>query len=155
MSQLSDEAILVEISQVGQTEKPLGSNWGHPVQDYLASVGIDFAASWCMAFQYWSFEQAATKLGIPNPLIKTGGVLHAWQNADSVNKIEDDPQAGDIFIMDLGKGTGHTGLVESVENGHILSTIEGNTNLTGAREGTTVEKKTRYNMLPIIGYLRY
>lgn len=154
MSQLSDEAILVEISQIGQTEKPLGSNWGHPVQDYLSSVGIDFAASWCMAFQYWSFEQAATKLGIPNPLIKTGGALHAWQNADSVNKIEDDPQAGDIFIMDLGKGLGHTGLVESV-NGHQLNTIEGNTNDTGSREGIEVLRKIRYNQGPIIGYLRY
>jgi CHAP domain len=154
MSDLTDTAIQIENSQVGQTEKPLGSNWGHPVEDYLASVGINFPASWCMAFQYWSFGQAAEKIGIANPLIKTGGVLHAWQNANVENKIEDNPQAGDIFIMDLGKGLGHTGLVIAVD-GHQLTTIEGNTNDTGSREGIEVCKKIRYNQLPIIGYLRY
>jgi CHAP domain len=155
MSQLTDLAIQIEQGQIGQTEKPLGSNWGHPVQDYLASVGINFAASWCMAFQYWSFEQAAHQLQIANPLIKTGGVLHAWETADLSNKVSDNPQPGDIFIMDLGNGLGHTGLVIAVSAGHTLITIEGNGNDTGSREGVEVVKKTRYNQRPIIGYLRY
>lgn len=154
MSILTDAVIKIETSQIGQIEKPLGSNWGHPVQDYLESVGINFPASWCMAFQYWSFELAATNLQATNPLIKTGGVLHAWQSADAGNKVTDNPQVGDIFIMDLGKGLGHTGLVIAVD-GHQLTTIEGNTNDTGSREGIEVCKKIRYNQLPIIGYLRY
>jgi hypothetical protein len=154
MSQLSDVALTVAISQIGQTEKPLGSNWGEPVKTYLASVGINFPASWCMAFQHWNFEQAAMQFQIPNPLVKTGGVLHAWESADPSHRVEDDPQPGDIFIMDLGKGLGHTGIVESV-NGHTLTTIEGNTNDTGSREGVEVCRKTRFNQRPIIGYLRY
>lgn len=157
MSALTDKALAVAITQIGQTEKPLGSNWGHPVQDYLASVGINFPASWCMAFVYWCFEQAAPKdTAVPSFPVKTGGVLHAWETADASHKVMDHPQPGDIFIMDLGKGLGHTGLVIAVSpDGHTLTTVEGNTNDTGSREGIEVAKKTRYNQKPIIGYLRY
>lgn len=154
MSQLSDAALKEAITQIGQQEKPLASNWGHPVQDYLLSVGINFPASWCMAFVYWCFLKTKEGTGESIPLIKTGGVLHAWETADPANKIHEDPQPGDIFIMDFGKGLGHTGIVEAV-NGHTLSTIEGNTNDTGSREGIEVCRRTRYDQKPIIGYLRY
>src|SRR6516164_2444068 len=119
MSPLAEKAIEIAKSQVGQTEKPLGSNWGHPVQDYLERVGINFPASWCMAFTYWCFDEAAKQLNIPNPLIKTGGVLHARDLTPAQNKFETDPQSGDIFIMDLGKGLGHTGIIVEVD-GHSL-----------------------------------
>jgi hypothetical protein len=154
MSELSDAALRVAISQVGQTEKPLGSNWGEPVKTYLASVGINFPAAWCFAFDYWCFGQAAAELHVPNPLPKTGSVLHAWETADSVHKITSNPQAGDIFIMDLGGGLGHAGIVESVVPS-ILHTIDGNTNNGGSREGIEVERKSRPPVHPIIGYLRY
>ena len=101
---LGKQALKTAVTQIGKTENPLGSNWGVPVKDYLASVGINFPASWCMAFVYWCFEQVANK---QNPLIKTGGVLNAWNTADKKYKIKE-PQPGDIFIMDFGKGLGHT-----------------------------------------------
>jgi hypothetical protein len=50
------------------------------------------------------------------------------------------PLPGDIFIMDFGKGKGHTGFVESV-NGDIIHTIEGNSNDDGNREGYEVCRK--------------
>ena len=56
---LGKQAVSVAIKQVGAKENPLGSNWGKPIQDYLKSVGINFPASWCMAFVYWCFEQIA------------------------------------------------------------------------------------------------
>lgn len=157
MSQLTDAALKVAISQIGQKEVPLGSNWGHPVQDYLASVGINFPASWCMAFVYWCFEHVAVmQEGIANPLVKTGGVLHAWETADPKEKISatEAPQPGDIFIMNFGHGLGHTGIVEAI-NGHTINTIEGNTNDTGSREGIEVCRRQRIISPLIIGYLRY
>lgn len=156
MSQLADSAVVVALSQIGQKEKPLGSNWGHPVQDYLLSVGINFPASWCMAFVYWCFLKAKSETEESILLIKTGSVLHAWETADSTHKIISSPQAGDIFMMDLGRGLGHTGIVISVSpDGKTLQTIEGNTNDTGSREGVEVAKKQRFSQKPIIGYLRY
>ncbi len=146
---LQQKALSIAISQLGQHENPLGSNWGSPVKEYLASVGINFPASWCMAFVYWCFEQT----GQANPLIKTGGVLNAWNTADKKHRVVGDPQPGDIFIMNFGKGLGHTGIVEKVD-ANFIYTIDGNTNDSGSREGIEVCRKQRPRN-KIIGYLRY
>jgi hypothetical protein len=47
---------------------------------------------------------------------------------------------GHIFIMNFGSGLGHTGLVERVTGGKIV-TIEGNTNTGGSREGIGVFRR--------------
>jgi hypothetical protein len=154
MSDLSLKALEVAMSQIGQQEHPQGSNWGHPVQDYLASVGIGFPASWCMAFVYWSFSRGAGEMGVNNPLIRTGGVLNAWHMASGFNKVYRDFQPGDIFIQDHGGGLGHTGIVEFVDGGQDLHTVEGNTNDTGSREGFEVCRKIR-KVSKVIGALRY
>lgn len=149
---LREKALEIAVTQIGQEEKPRGSNWGEPVKTYLASVGINFPASWCMAFMVWCFTKAATDLNVPNSAKKTGGVLDAWNKAKAKYGITN-PQPGDVFIQDHGHGLGHTGIVESVA-GDTLHTIEGNTNIDGSREGFAVERKTR-NKNSIIGYLRY
>lgn len=38
---LGNDALKVAITQIGNSENPLGSNWGTPVKDYLKTVGID------------------------------------------------------------------------------------------------------------------
>lgn len=158
MSSLSERALDRAAGQIGQQEKPLRSNWGHPVQDYLASVGLFHPAAWCMAFVYWCFNDAANQLAIINPLRKTGLVLGQWHNSVKY-QIFSDPKPGDVFIMDLGHGLGHTGFVELVNPDGTLMTIEGNTNDTGGREGIEVERKmgthSRKPGYPIIGFLRF
>lgn len=151
MSELSAKALEVAITQLGQEEKPKGSNWGHPVQDYLESVGIDFPASWCMSFVYWCFNEASKQLSTFNPLIKTGGVLRAYNGATSHHTIH--PQPGDIFIIDFGHGLGHTGIIESIEDNNV-NTIEGNTNDSGTREGFEVCRRVR-SISKMKGFLRY
>lgn len=143
------QALEVAKTQLGKNEDPLGSNWGHPVQDYLQSVGINFPASWCMAFVYWCFKQVQSD----NELIKSGGVLHVWVSAPQSRRVQGDPQPGDIFIIDFGKGLGHTGIVERVDENFIY-TIDGNTNDSGSREGIEVCRKQRPRN-KIKGYLRY
>lgn len=135
------------ISQIDKQEVPKGSNWGADVQGYLASVGINFPASWCMAFVYW----CVVKSGITNPLIKTGGVLNQWNKIDAKYK-KTEPQPGDIFIQNHGKGLGHTGFVEKVQGDKIF-TIEGNTNDTGSREGYEVCRRVR-EIKNCIGFIR-
>lgn len=150
MATLQQKALAQAITQLGQHENPLGSNWGKPVQDYLKSVGINFPASWCMAFVYWCFEQVSEG---KNPLVKTGGVLNAWNKADKKYRVTDNPQPGDIFIMNFGKGLGHTGIVEKTD-ANFIYTIEGNSNDSGSREGIEVCRKQRPKT-KIVGYLRY
>lgn len=137
----------VAITQLGKRETPIGSNWGRDVKMYLASVGISFPASWCMAFVYWCFQQSGK-----TELFKSGGVLNTWNRTDVAYRVKGEPKPGDIFIMDYGKGLGHTGIVEKVD-GDLIHTIEGNTNDTGAREGYEVCRRTRKKS-KIKGYLR-
>lgn len=130
--------IEIAITQLGKEEEPKGSNWGNDIEKYLNSVGIDFPASWCMAFVYWCHHEA---LGVFNPLVRTGGVLAQWNKVHPNMKFTT-PQVGDVFIMDYGKGLGHTGIVERIE-GDKLFTIEGNTNDEGSREGYEVCRRIR------------
>jgi len=153
MSDLSLHALEIAKGEIGKQEIPRGSNWGPDVQKYLMSVKINFPASWCMAFMYWCMDNASHSLGVGNPMKRTGGVLDQWNSASDTKKVLMRPEPGDIFIMDFGKGLGHTGIVEKVE-GDIIHTIEGNTNDTGSREGYEVCRRTRQQE-KIKGYLRY
>ena len=129
--------IEIAISQLGVEEIPRGSNKGPEVELYLRSIGLNGGYSWCMAFVYWCCKQAALNAR----LVKTGGVLRQWNEVSKEMK-HTTPKAGDIFIMDFGKGQGHTGFVESV-NGLTINTIEGNSNDEGSREGHEVCRRTR------------
>lgn len=140
------------VSQIGKEEVPRGSNWGDDVKKYLKSVGINFPASWCMAFVYWCFEEWETVTGNINPLIKTGGVLAQWNQIQAKYKHQK-AEVGDVFIMDYGKGLGHTGFVESIDSDGTLHTIEGNTNDSGSREGYEVCRRTR-RPDKVKGYIR-
>jgi hypothetical protein len=149
---LSIKALEIAVSQNGKQENPPGSNWGEPVKNYLATVGINFPAAWCMAFVYWCFKEASISLKVNNTAIKTGGVLAAWNKADKTIK-SSTPSIGSVFIMDFGKGQGHTGLVENFDSQYVY-TIEGNTNDAGSREGIKVCRKKRLRTT-IKGYLNY
>jgi hypothetical protein len=140
MTPLATTTLKTAVSQLGVKEIPKGSNAGPEVEIYLRSVGLGKGYAWCMAFVYWCVGQSATKTAIKNPLKKTAGVLDQYNS--SLQLLVKTPQPGDIFIMDYGKGTGHTGIVEKVV-GTTLYTIEGNTNDKGSREGFEVCRRKR------------
>lgn len=142
---MSQKVVAVAQSQLGVSEQPPGSNKGPQVDQYLAAVGIHQPAAWCAAFAVWCHKQA----GVSIPA--TGGVLDLW-NKSPDNRVKT-PQPGDLFIQDHGKGTGHTGFIESV-NGDTLTTIEGNTNDDGSREGYEVARRTR-SAAKMKGFLRF
>ena len=125
------------------------------VDEYLRSTGIDPTKgtpdqrAWCMAFVYFSFHAATQNLGVPNPLPRTAGCLDHWNLAKNIagavrvtaKAAYADPSVikpGLIFILDFGAGLGHTGIVESLQTGGSLVTIEGNTNADGSRTGVGV-----------------
>lgn len=138
----------IAITQIGVQEIPRGSNRGPDVEKYLKSVGINIPASWCMAFVYWCCSQSNPL----TPLIKTGGVLAQWNKIPKQYKFKT-PQVGDIFIMDFGKGKGHTGFVEKIV-GDILHTIEGNSNDEGSREGHEVCRRDSRKISSMKGFIR-
>ncbi len=162
---LGKKVLETAAGQEGVLEKPIGSNSGPEVDQYLASVGLPPGNFWCMAFAYWCFREAAASIGIKNPAIKTGGVLDAWNKARSGGiptvTCEDalnDPgkiKPGMIFIMSTGGGYGHTGIVVALR-GNVLETIEGNTNKEGSSNGIGVFRRTQRTISSINrGYIDY
>lgn len=148
---IQSKALEIAITQLGVKEKG-EDNHGPEVEKYLASIGLGAGNSWCMAFVYWCYSEAGKAMAVANPMYKHGGVLKQWeQRGSKFGHVH--PLIGDIFIMDFGKGLGHTGLVEKVDQDKIY-TIEGNSNDEGSREGYEVCRRYR-NRSKIKGYLRF
>ena len=60
-----------------------------------------------------------------------------------------------VFVLATGGGKGHVGIVKEV-NGVVLTTIEGNTNDGGSREGIGVfERKGRRIADINLGFVNY
>ncbi len=144
-----------EAAQVREVRPP--ANRGPRVDEYQIRTGLRLKAgadgfSWCACFLYWSFDEAAKKLGRKNRVIKTAGCQDHWNRARdagisqiSGSRATSKPELvtpGMIFIMAFSQGTGHTGIVESVHGGFI-TTIEGNSNNQGSRDGFGVFRLTR------------
>lgn len=126
-------------------------NSGPAVDAFLAEVGLGPGYAWCMAFVYWNVQQAAGDLGVCNPLVRTGGVMRQW-NETKVEKVTSNPRPGDIFVMDLGGGAGHTGFVVDITD-DTIKTVEGNTNDNGSANGDGVYMRERRKDR-IKGYIR-
>jgi hypothetical protein len=64
-------------SQIGQSEKPPGSNGGGMVKQYPGG-GTRRRFPWCAAFLYWCFREVE---GEGTRCVKTAGVLDRWARA--------------------------------------------------------------------------
>jgi CHAP domain len=145
-------------------EVPRNSNRGPQVDAYLKRVGVSPGLSWCCAFVYWCFDEAAKALALTNPMVRTAGCLDHWnrspaQGAGRIMAAQAvrNPglvRSGMVFIMDHGGGLGHTGLVEKVEGG-LITTIEGNTDASRSREGGGVFRLTRKLVEVNKGFIAY
>lgn len=164
---LLQKVITTSTGEIGVLEDPLGSNRGPRVDQYLRAAGLDPTEghfAWCAAFVYWCFDQSSAALGSRNPVIKTAGVLDHWNRAGAagVHRLANaecvaQPSLvlpGLIFILTTSNGNGHTGLVENVR-GSILTTIEGNTNEGGSREGIGVFRRTTRRISDMRGFIDY
>lgn len=127
-------------SQIGVREKT-GNNDGKEVEMYLKSTGLGKGNPWCAAFVRWNFDQCGVKTNIS-----------AYSpTAYSKNKIvwkqgwKKDLKPGHVFTLYYqSKGRiGHTGFVNDKVNDKIVTTVEGNTNGEGSRDGDGVYKRKR------------
>ncbi|MCP1289807.1 CHAP domain-containing protein [Chromobacterium sp. S0633] len=148
---IGNEALKVAVTQLGVEEQPRGSNDGPRVREYLKAVKLGPGYAWCMAFVYWCAAKVCADLHQANPLLQTAGVLRQWNERSALRVTR--PAPGDVFVMDFGKGQGHTGFVEAVLPDGRIQTVEGNTNADGSREGYAVARRVR-DPKTIRGYLR-
>lgn len=143
MKPLVENALSVARNQVGVREEPPGSNTGRMVSQYLSSVGLAPGYPWCAAFVYWVIEFAGWVLRMTElPFIRTASceMIRRW--AEENDLLRSHPVPGDVFLYVASGRASHTGFVTSV-NGVRFTTIEGNTNLGGSREGIGVFQRSR------------
>ena len=120
-----------------------GQNSGPWVRKYMkGNDGPNWP--WQAGFVSWCFSQPSTnspfRYTFSNDALmaelREKGLFHSAAS----NYV---PQSGDImFVMRTPDDAIHVGIVESVDN-DIITTIEGNTNDTGAREGYEVARRVR------------
>lgn len=120
------EVALEELDR-GVREEPPGSNRGPLVDRYLPSWTLtNPGPAWCAFFACWVLRQALGK--IPTGSVR-GGVHALKKDAENRGLYRDkgayDPAPGDVFVMDMGRGTGHVGFVIGY-SGELIETIEGN-----------------------------
>jgi hypothetical protein len=152
--------------EIARTQKDVreigGNNLGPQVEAYQRSTGNKPGSAYCMSLMYFCYDEAAKLLSVPNPLVKTGGVLDHWNRAHSgvkvtVDMVLDDIsliQPGALFIIDHGDDRGHTGMV-IVASSDGLETFEGNTNVRGSRDGQGNYYRKRSFSEINVGYLDY
>jgi hypothetical protein len=135
------------------TEEVNGTNCGPRVNEYKAATNLPPKESWpwCAAFVCWLVREAMRANGIKeSDTFKRPRTAGAWdfenwsmaQGSETNTKKphRGDIQAGDIVIFKFS----HIGIAESApdKNGEV-TTIEGNTDGAGSREGGAVLRKKR------------
>ncbi|RQO65113.1 hypothetical protein DBR40_24705 [Pedobacter sp. KBW01] len=127
-------------SQIGVRELT-GRNDGIQVEAYLKYVWLKKGDPWCAANVSWCFGQN----GFSKP--RSGGCVQLMEQGETIylkGKVKEIPQMADVFyIWFENKGrVAHTGFIDNWSNTWV-TTVEGNTNAAGSREGDGVYKKYR------------
>ncbi len=133
-----------------------GNNRGQMVEMFLREVHQEPGQPWCAAFVhhvgYWAlYDHEAQRSSWP--LQATASCALLGEDAGKHGILKDEPQFGDVFLLykPALKRFGHTGFIERVRWARkagartiwTCSTIEGNTNAEGSREGDGTLRKVR------------
>lgn len=121
-------------SQIGVREAT-GNNDGYEVEKYLLYTGNKKGESWCAAFVSWVFGKA----GYAAPRTAWSPSLFPKARLATVGK---PAMIFGIYFQDKGR-IAHAGIVEKIKHDWV-TTIEGNTNMAGSRDGDGVYRKLRH-----------
>lgn len=136
VTEIEQRLLLVGIAarELGVREQT-GQNDGLRVEEYLATVSLRKGQPWCAAFVSWVYKQA----GYSKP--RTG-----WSPAlFPSSRLAGSALPGDLLAVYFPKlkRIGHVGIIVKMD-GEWCSSIEGNTNGQGSREGDGVYIKRRH-----------
>ena len=159
------EALIKEATRyIGSVENPGNNNrsilidyWNfEAIQDWRDFPMGGCGAPWCAAFVHGVGKQA---LGVGWPLPRTGMVqtLVDWAKTKGVFYLNG-AKVGDLLVLFyptlVPPRYGHVGIVTEANADTTFSTIEGNTNPGGSREGYGVFRRQR-NHTDRCGFIRW
>ena len=148
MSKTIKTSIEIATAEIGTRE--VGNNRGRRVEEYQAADNLPGGGyAWCASFVSWVLKQTGSKIKYTIPWSNSASCDFIWADARKRNLIRDHPQPGDVFLVRARRSNGysnsdaiHTGFVDKVR-GREFTTIEGNGNADGGREGHSVVALTR------------
>lgn len=162
--------IAIALSYVGQTEKPANSGFTQiEFEKKMEAVGFEKGQAWCSYFAELVAKEAYPDKKKDLDKLFSGSAVKTFENfKDAGYTINNLPKAGNIAIWQTQKDgeaqwSGHAGVVVEVEaepNHWKFSSVEGNTNDKGGREGYIVAKKSRKviakveNGLKVLGFIQ-
>lgn len=124
-------------------EEPKGSNRGKRVDEYEKVFGLK-GEPWCACFVGWCLTQAG---GVKGKDFPNSALVADWRKwATEHNKRHALPTRGSLGFLVHSNGTGHIFFVTKATNeieGWEFTTIEGNGNDSGGREGYMVVRHKR------------
>ena len=155
-------------------EVPRNSNLGPQVEEFQRSVGEHaVGGAWCSCFVYYICLQVANSMKLDTKVKKTARAMAHWYYAPDSDlewldvKDASKVRPGMMFVQianenrlldarrrDIEKASGHIGFVTStVDEAGWFSSVEGNTNPGGSREGGGVYARRRHISENIVGFV--
>jgi hypothetical protein len=145
---LAPKIVNISSNEVGVTEVG-NTNCGIRVNEYKASTWLDprEAWPWCAAFVDWCVMQAMKTDGpysFERPRTAGAWALEDWsleqdESTWTLRNPDSDIKPGDIIIYKFS----HVGFSISAPSDGRITTVEGNTDSSGSREGGGVFVKSR------------
>jgi hypothetical protein len=155
---VQEKVVTIYTSQIGVRELT-GQNDGVAVDMYLSATGFNdnkaYRAktgkgyAWCAAFVTWSLKRASNDLNIQIKNPASAWAPSWFPPANTIyykgNFEKSKPERADVFGIYFAKDNriGHVGFIDSWPPGEYVTTVEGNTNNAGSREGDGVYRKKR------------
>jgi hypothetical protein len=146
------EIVRVSNAEIG-VEEVDGTNSGKRVKEYQAATSLGGTGwPWCAAFVCWVVREAMKNCGFKEtatfkrPTTASAYAFKLWSLAQDATTSTKSPHRGDIQGGDIIIFTfSHIGFAISKPdaNGYV-TTIEGNTDGAGSREGGAVLRKKRH-----------
>ena len=179
MKTINEYILETATSFLGQKEK--GNNAGFDNKEFqkrLEACGWERGQAWCAYFCELVYTEAYERFALDNPtglhterlfqeikMFFSGGATDTYARFDRSNwsTRQAVPVPGAMVVWRYGNGwIGHIAIVVSVdEKANTITTIDGNSNNNGSREGNEVVRKVRkwkypYNKkgLNIVGYIQ-
>lgn len=138
-----DKAVKWAHGQVGVHESPAGSNWGHPVQDWIQRAGYTYPVPWCGCFAH----EAVVEQGGANVYTQLGYagniIADARANRNGLRLVSaSEAKAGDVASL---WGAEHVVVLRGKISGSTFPTVEGNTSAANGSQtnGGEVAEKVR------------
>lgn len=149
------DLLAIATAEIGVVEVG-GPNRGPGVEQYIRAAHGLPGQPWCAAFVSWCAIQMQRTYGHAWPLAPTMGCQSLADQAKAKGLRYLAPVPGAIFLLWFPTlhRFAHTGFVERVAPDGRCTTVEGNTNPAGGREGYGVFRRTR-TFTPTARFIRW